>query len=118
MAVHTLRPGQAVTLPAGTVPGSLQIYCVGPEEGRVGIWIGGPPAQWYDIAPGHMIRFPIDGAQTWIRNGGESRLQVLYADALDALLVPDSMSIEDVEGASAWDEDEELAKQESRTEGK
>jgi hypothetical protein len=114
--VVNLDAGHGVRLAPGSVPGRMHIYCVGPLlDATVGISIYNPPPPytWHRIPPGDTREFQVDGFETWVVNRGPSRVQLLiWALALEGV------SIEDVEGASAWDDDEEVVKPESGAEVK
>ncbi len=95
MAVVNVDAGHGVNLPAGTVPGLMHVYCVGPTPATFGISIVNPPPPylWHNLAAGHMLTFQVDGYAVWVFNNGPSRIQLLY----DAVF--EGKSIDEVEGA-------------------
>lgn len=86
MPVINLNANQGVHLGAGTVPGLMHVYCVGPGPATFGISVynAPPPYTWHQLAAGHMLAFQVDGFDAWVFNNGPSRVQLLVADlALD-----------------------------------
>ena len=97
MTVVNITPQDGVRdFPAGTVPGIMHVYCLGPGQAGYVIQIAnGEPAQ-YQIDAGHTDTFDINGQSFLFRNYGPSTLQLLYGAAvvLDEVSQPADPSAE------------------------
>jgi hypothetical protein len=93
--VINIDPNHGVSLPAGTVPGLMHVYCVN-TTATFGISIYNPPPPWiwHQLSAGHMLTFQVDRFAVWVFNNGPSRIQLLYPDFL-----LEGKSIGEVEGA-------------------
>ncbi|MEM1203212.1 MAG: hypothetical protein AAGN66_08285 [Acidobacteriota bacterium] len=96
MTVINVNQGQTVHLAAGTVPGNMNVYCVGPGPATFGITIVNPPPPFtmHHLIAGHMLTFQVDGFPAWVQNQGPSKIQLLFtANEFDA------DSLDEIEGA-------------------
>ena len=79
MAVVTITPQDGVRyFPAGTVPGIMHVYCLGPGSADYVIQIDGQEPTVQHLDPGHTETFAINGQDFYIRDYGTSSLQLLW----------------------------------------
>jgi len=79
MPVVNITPQDGLRhFPAGTVPGSMHVYCMGPSRTGYVIQIGNDEPDGHYIDPGHTDKFNINGQAFIFRNYGPSTLQLLY----------------------------------------
>jgi len=84
MAVVTITPQDGiVTFPAGTMPGSVWFYCMGPGAADVVIQIGNDEPTVLNLDPGHSQSVPVNGAQLIVRDYGPSNIQVLWTNSVE-----------------------------------
>lgn len=78
--VINIAADSGVRLPAGQVPGSMQVYCVS-SDAEYGVELKWPhfppPTQWYRISAGQMHRIQVGGYEVGVYNLGPSRIQLL-----------------------------------------
>lgn len=99
MTVVNLNAGQGHHFRPGDVPGFLNVYCVDAPYADFAIAIVNPNGPvWHRIRRGDMRTFQVDGFPAWVFNQGPSRVQLLYVP-----LELEGVSVEDIEGATAWD---------------
>lgn len=81
---------------AGTVPGSMHVYCMGPDQTQYVIQIGNGEPTAHRINAGYSDKIDIGGQAFIFRNYGPSTLQLLYTTPadLDAVSEPADPSLE------------------------
>ena len=99
MTVVNVPANHTEHLPANTVPGLMHVYCVGPGQAEFGIAIKvsnkQPPYTYHTFSAGGHLTFQIDNLETWVKNDGPSRIQLLYGSTREG------DSIADTKGATA-----------------